>query len=121
MGITRFLFIVSQNRLNYRRQFTDKSLCSIDSAAWSQSTSSVGNNTLIELVAGDDGPARAKDPENLSDLTHMGVDKNDDKVKSAAAFWVIGAGNENRTRNWSLGSSRDTFSPYPRTVVIITS
>ena len=41
----------------------------------------------------------------------MGFDKIDDKVK--AVFWMIGAGNENRTRNWSLGSSRDTFSPYP--------
>ena len=27
---------------------------------------------------------------------------------------IYGAGNENRTRNLSLGSSRDTFSPYPR-------
>ena len=61
----------------------------------------------------------SENPETVSDLTHVGVDKIDDKVK--AAFWVIGAGNENRTRNWSLGSSRDTFSPYPRTVVIITS
>ena len=73
----------------------------------------------IEMVAEDDGPARAKDPETVSDLTHMGVDKIDDKVK--AVFWVIGAGNENRTRNWSLGSSRDTFSPYPRTAGNITS
>ena len=35
----------------------------------------------IEMVAEDDGPARAKGPETLSDLTHMGVDKIDDKVK----------------------------------------
>ena len=35
----------------------------------------------IEMVAEDDGPARARDPETVSDLTHMGVDKIDDKVK----------------------------------------
>src|SRR6056297_932616 len=28
-------------------------------------------------------------------------------------FRCVGAGNGNRTRNLSLGSSRDTFSPYP--------
>ncbi len=57
--------------------------------------------------------------EDLSDLKHVSVGKIDDKVK--AVFWAIGAGNENRTRNWSLGSSRDTFSPYPRITNNITS
>ena len=73
----------------------------------------------IEMVAEGDGPERVKDQETLSALIYTGVDKIDDKVK--AVFWVIGAGNENRTRNWSLGSSRDTFSPYPRTSGNITS